>query len=57
MMTGTAIVALIASAGWLILNIRSLQSQGLSWSQQAAMLLAWIVLFGAVAVLFTRAGA
>ncbi len=56
MMTGTAIVALIASAGWLILNFRALNSHGLSARQKAGMAAAWIAIFAATAMLFARAG-
>lgn len=55
MITGTAIVVLIATAGWLVLNIRALQSHGLSFRQQATMAAAWVAIFAALAVLFTRA--
>lgn len=56
MMTGTAIVAVIASLGWLILNFRALQAQGLSFEQKAAMAVAWIVLFAGVTFIFSRLG-
>lgn len=56
MMTGTAIVAVIASLGWLILNFRALQAQGLSFEQKMTMAVAWIVLFVGVTFIFSRLG-
>ena len=56
MMTGTALVAIIASLGWLVLNFRALQSRGLSFEQKAMMAVAWAVLFVGVAFIFTRLG-
>ena len=56
MMTATAIVAIIASLGWLILNFRALQAHGLSFEQKAAMAVAWIVLFAGVTFIFSRLG-
>ena len=56
MMTGSAIIAVIASLGWLLLNFRALQAQGLSFEQKAAYGVAWAVLFAGVAFLFSRLG-
>ena len=52
MMTGTAVVALVAAAGWLFLNVRALNAHGLSGRQKAMMAGAWLVLFAATAFLF-----
>lgn len=54
MMTATAIVSLIAMSGWLFLNWRALQSQGLSFERKAGFAAAWVVIFAIVAFLFSR---
>ena len=56
MIIGTAIVGVIASLGWLILNFRSLQAQGLSFEQKATMAVAWIVLFAGLTFILSRFG-
>jgi hypothetical protein len=56
MMTGSAIVAVIAALGWLVLNFRALQAQRLSFEQKAAFGVAWAVLFAGVTFLFSRLG-
>lgn len=53
---GTAIVALIASIGWLALNWRSLSAHGLSFERKAAMAVAWAIIIAGLAFLLTRSG-
>ena len=49
METGTMIVALVASLGWLFLNYRALQSHGLSTQQKVAMAAGWAVVIAVLA--------
>ena len=56
MMTGSAIVAVIASLGLLLLNFRAVQAQGLSFERKAAYGAAWSLLFAGVTFLFSRLG-
>lgn len=54
MLTGTAIVSLIAISGYLFLNWRALESHGLSWERKAQFAAAWVAIFAIVAFLFSR---
>lgn len=56
MITASAVVAVIASLGWLVLNFRALQAQGLTFEQKATMAVAWTILFAGLAFLFSRLG-
>ena len=56
MMTGTAIVTLIATLGWLALNFRALQAHGLSTRQKVTMAFVWLILFASVAALLESLG-
>ncbi len=56
MAMATLLISLVASAGWLYLNWRALQSHGLSFEQKAAMAAAWLVIFAVVAFVFSRMG-
>jgi|EndMetStandDraft_3_1072993.scaffolds.fasta_scaffold106948_2 hypothetical protein len=56
MMTGTAIVAMIASLGWLFLNFRALQADGLSLQKKLAMAVAWAIIIAGLAVILSRFG-
>lgn len=56
MVTGTALVALIASLGWLMLNWRALQGLGLSFERKASFAVAWIILIGGLAFVLSRMG-
>ena len=54
MLTAGAIVSLIAMSGWLFLNWRALESQGLSFERKAAYGAAWAVIIALVAFVFSR---
>lgn len=54
--TGTLVISLVATSGWLFLNYRALQSHGLSFEQKAAMAVGWIVIIAGLAFVFTRMG-
>ena len=56
MAMATLLISLVASAGWLYLNWRALQSHGLSFEQKAAMAAAWVVIFAVLAFVLTRLG-
>ncbi len=56
MMATGMIVSLIAMTGWLYLNWRALQAQGLSFEQKAAMAVGWAVIIAALAFVLTRLG-
>jgi hypothetical protein len=56
MMTGAAIVSLIAISGYLLLNWRALQSHGLSMEKKLKFAAAWVAIFLIVAFLFGRLG-
>ena len=56
MVTVSAIVSLVAMSGWLYLNWRALQSQGLSFEQKAAMAAGWAVIIAVLAFVLTRLG-
>ena len=53
MMTGAAIVSIIASLGWLFLNFRALESRGPSFEKKAAMAVAWAIIIGGLAFLLS----
>jgi hypothetical protein len=57
MMTGTAIVAIVASLGWLILNYRALQSYGLSFRKKLQMAGAWVIIIAGLAFVLSRIAA
>lgn len=58
MMTTAAVVSLIVSLGWLVLNWRAFRSDakaaGWSRSTQLQMALLWIALIAVLALLFER---
>ena len=54
MITGAAIVSLIAISGYLFLNWRSLQSYGLTFERKVLFAAAWVGIFGVVAFVFSR---
>ena len=54
METGTMVVSLIAMLGWLFLNYRALQADGLSFQQKAAMAAAWAVIIVVLAYVLGR---
>lgn len=54
MMTGAAIVSLIAISGYLLLNWRALQSHDLSLQTKLKFGAAWVAIFIAVAFLFSQ---
>jgi hypothetical protein len=54
MLTTAALVSLIAMSGWLFLNWRALQSQGLSLQTKLTFAAAWVGIFVVVAFLFSR---
>lgn len=56
MLLGTMAVSLVAMIGWLFLNWRALQSHGLSFEQQAAMAVGWVVIIAILAFVLTRLG-
>jgi hypothetical protein len=56
MATGTLVISLVAMAGWLFLNYRALQSQGLSFEQKAAMGVGWAIIIAVLAFVLTRLG-
>jgi len=53
LMTGTMIVSVIAMLGWLVLNLRALQSHQLGRERMIRYALLWVAIFGA-AVLVAR---
>jgi len=57
MITGTAIVSLIAISGFLVLNWRALQSHGLTNERKLGFAAAWVAIFVIVAFLFDRLAA
>lgn len=56
MVTGSVLVSLVAMSGWLYLNWRALQSQGLSFEQKAAMAVGWAVIIAVLAFVLARLG-
>jgi hypothetical protein len=56
MMTGAAVVSLIAISGYLLLNWRALQSHGLSTERKLMFAGAWVTIFLIVAFLFSQVG-
>lgn len=54
MLTGGAIVSLIAASGWLLLNWRALQSRGLSFERKMQFAVAWIVIIAGLALVLGR---
>ena len=56
MALGTTAVSLVAMTGWLFLNYRALQSQGLSFEQKAGMTVGWAVIIATLAFVLTRMG-
>ena len=54
MATGTIVVSLIAMLGWLFLNYRALQADGLSFRQKAAMAAAGAAIIAVVAYVLGR---
>ena len=56
MMALGTVVSLVAMTGWLFLNWRALQSQGLSFEQKAAMAVGWALIITGLAFVLTRMG-
>lgn len=56
MAIGTMAVSMLAMTGWLYLNWRALQSQGLSFEQKAAMAVGWAVIIASFAFVLARLG-
>jgi hypothetical protein len=56
MMAAGMIVSAIAMTGWLYLNWRALQAQGLSFEQKAGMAVGWAIIIAALAFVLTRLG-
>ncbi|MDB5725361.1 MAG: hypothetical protein JWQ16_2115 [Novosphingobium sp.] len=54
MIAAGALVSLIAAAGWLFLNWRSLQSHGLTFERKMQFAVAWIVIIGGLAFILGR---
>jgi len=54
MMTGVAIVSMIASLGWLFLNFRAMQNQNLSFEKKAAMAVAWAIIIAGLAFILSH---
>lgn len=54
MMTGAAIVSLIAASGWLLLNWRALESHGLSFERKMQFAVAWTVIIVGLAFVLGR---
>jgi hypothetical protein len=54
MMEGVAIVGVIASLGWLFLNFRALQSDGLPLQKKLGMAVAWVVIIAGLAIVMSR---
>jgi predicted benzoate:H+ symporter BenE len=56
MMAAGMIVSLIATTGWLYLNWRALQSDGLSFEQKAGMAVGWALIIGVLTFVLSRLG-
>lgn len=56
MITGAAIVSLIAASGWLMLNWRALEVQGLSFERKMQFAVAWIVIIAGLTFVLGRVG-
>lgn len=54
MMEGAAIVSVIASLGWLFLNFKALQVDGLSFHKKVGMAVAWAIIIGGLAIIMSR---
>lgn len=54
MQTGTIVVSLIAMLGWLFLNYRALQADGMSFQQKAVMAAIWAVIIAVLAYVLGR---
>lgn len=54
MITGAAIVSLIAASGWLMLNWRALQSHGLSFERKMQFAVAWVVIIAGLTFVLGR---
>ncbi len=54
MITTGAIISLVAASGWLFLNWRALQSQGLSFEKKMQFAVAWVVIIGGLAFVLGR---
>jgi hypothetical protein len=53
-MEGAAIVSVIASLGWLFLNFKALQVDGLSFHKKVGMAVAWAIIIGGLAIIMSR---
>jgi hypothetical protein len=54
MITGGAIISLIAALGWLLLNWRGLQRHGLTFERKMQFAVAWIVIIAGLAFVVGR---
>jgi hypothetical protein len=54
MITGAAVVSLIAISGYLLINWRALQSHGLSTERKLTFAAAWVGIFAIIAFVFAR---
>lgn len=54
MITGAAVVALIAASGWLMLNWRALESHGLSFERKMQFAVAWVVIIAGLTFVLGR---
>lgn len=54
MQTGAIVVSLIAMLGWLFLNYRALQADGMSFQQKAVMAAIWAVIIAVLAYVLGR---
>lgn len=54
MITGAAIVSVIAASGWLMLNWRALESHGLSFERKMQFAVAWVVIIAGLTFILGR---
>lgn len=56
MITTAAIISLVAVSGWLFLNWRALEAQGLSFERKMQFAVAWVVIIAGLAFILGRVG-
>jgi hypothetical protein len=54
--TGTMVVSIVAMLGWLVLNMRAMQSHQLGMEKTLKYAAAWVAIFAFVAFLASRFG-
>jgi hypothetical protein len=54
MITAAAVVSLVAASGWLMLNWRALEAQGLSFERKMQFAVAWVVIITGLAFVLGR---